>query len=776
MKKMKTSKRGKAITSIALVTIMVASVMVAMIGGAGAQSAGRRYNDIVQQAEPQTVLIGQDVQFIGWIAGNVPVVYRYVSGDLENTYKATDKVMPGGVVEYYIYNVNWPTSGAFYVDGGAGSYPADYKARLSVEDPKMPLKLKVKDKEVSSIARSTPLNIDVGGINLDDQDTVDLVIIGPNGKITEKNGQKFKAIKVAALKDFTGDGAIDTNDWDVGHYTFQVKTKPELACNLEDQSVKKELTVMKATVQVKADTTEVPELTVVQLKVTGVSGHKVKVTVDPLSKNAYFKAGLDDNPMDRETQWFNDTIDDDGTRTYAVEFNDTGAYTIKVLDYEEIDSYDTVDITVTDKDVMFDIPSTIVIGDRFHVKGTSNTGQTVTIAVEDEIVQKLYEIVIDENGEFDEEVDTSSLDAPSSFMIPGSVRLKAYIDYKKPDGQSLPFEISSSEKDDGSTAVLMSRGYLEAELSTPEVAQGDDFRITGTAEGAKSVSILIVAPKGYSGSNIEGGKYMYYATTSVTANDNTFYKKISVGDNVDTGRYLVMLLTAGSDGLWGKFGYDKLYDPDDINDPDTALGQYTLTTRTQEEMLEIVEDMAFLSDDQLWIAMENVQTPFVSLDPTAGVGIGEPLEISGVTNREEGYTIVITVKGPVELTPATTKAENGTFNATIDTTDAKIGSYIVKADDGDGNTDEKLVDIGGKQVQEEIEKIEEGIEDIKEGIKEGISEEIEKQIGTPEPIAEPTPKPTPEPTAEPEATPGFEGVFAIAGLLAIAYLVLKRRK
>ncbi|MFV9678152.1 MAG: hypothetical protein ACNYVW_10970, partial [Methanosarcinales archaeon] len=60
---MKTSKRGKAITSIALVTIMVASVMVAMIGGAGAAEEGRRYNVITQDPKMNTVLIGQDIIF-----------------------------------------------------------------------------------------------------------------------------------------------------------------------------------------------------------------------------------------------------------------------------------------------------------------------------------------------------------------------------------------------------------------------------------------------------------------------------------------------------------------------------------------------------------------------------------------------------------------------------------------------------------------------------------------------------------------------------------------
>ena len=53
---------------------------------------------------------------------------------------------------------------------------------------------------------------------------------------------------------------------------------------------------------------------------------------------------------------------------------------------------------------------------------------------------------------------------------------------------------------------------------------------------------------------------------------------------------------------------------------------------------------------------------------------------------------------------------------------------------------------------------------------------------TPTPTAKPTtpPAPTPKPTAEPTPTPtpeppGFEAVFAIAGLLAVAYLVVRRK-
>ncbi|KAF5434711.1 hypothetical protein C5S35_13360, partial [Candidatus Methanophagaceae archaeon] len=42
-----------------------------------------------------------------------------------------------------------------------------------------------------------------------------------------------------------------------------------------------------------------------------------------------------------------------------------------------------------------------------------------------------------------------------------------------------------------------------------------------------------------------------------------------------------------------------------------------------------------------------------------------------------------------------------------------------------------------------------------------------KPVATIPPLEEPTPTPTP---------PGFEAVFAIAGLLAVAYLVQRRKK
>ncbi len=657
-------KSKKAILGIALVAVVLASVTIAMLGSIEAYSTGGPYN-LIEKGVSNRVLIGQNLQFNSATWGaTAPQVMRYESGDLANMYTATES--DGN---YYIYNVNWPTTGAFYVNGDSTTK----EATLSVAEPKMPLKLKVQDKEVTTLARSTELTIDVGGINLDDNDKVNLVIIGPKGQIAQKNGQRFEDIAVGTLKSFK----IDTTNWDIGDYTFQVKTKPDNACGLDKSSVTKTLSIITGEIIIEADTTEVPELTIVRLTVTGIPCHQITVKADPLSKNAYFPAGLDDNPSGWTTNNFNDTIDDDGVRTYAVEFNDTGVYTIKVIDLSETGSYDTVDITVTDKEVIFDVPATIAIGERVAIKGTANTGDTVTITVDDEVVQKLDAIVIDENGEFEEEIDTSSETAPAALQIPGLVKLKAYIDRDEGIG-----DIRSDEKDDGSTTVFIVRGWLTAELSTDTVEPDDDFTISGTAKGSKDVDILIVAPKGYSGTNIEDSscKEMFIGSTGVSATDDSFLKKIEVGRYVDPGRYLVVVLTKGSNEWYGS--------GKDWNTIEKALCDYSLKTRTQDEMLAVFDDILELSDDLIWVGYVTVgEEETLTLNPIADVVVGDSLEVSGESSRSDGTRIWITVKGRYfEIVPQAASVTDNTFNATFDTTGAPPGVYAVQVMDGYGYT------------------------------------------------------------------------------------------
>jgi hypothetical protein len=688
--KMKTKMKGKAkceaIIGIAMAVIMLASVFATMVLMGSAVSKGDEYNYIGNTtASVQKVLIGQNLQFTKTAPNNnftaPPMVYRVVEGYVENIY-TTD-------ANYRIHNVNWPTLGAYHVNYVDAT---TYDAQLAVEDTHLPLKLKVGTKEVTSIAVGTYLRIDTGGINLFDNDKVDLEIIGPEGKITFKNGQVFTNITVAALQEFGSTNTnrqINTTGWNVGDYTFQIKTRPDYACGLDVSSAIKHLAITTGEIDISAEKTFCVELETIKLTVTGVSGDTININATPSSSHVLFVGGVEDTPPAADGKDnFDDMIDVDGIRTYAVKFDDTGSYTIKVTvkGGPRDGDYDTVDIAVSEKAVIFDLPSTVVIGERFTINGMANTGERVTIAVDDYVYTELDRLVIDENGEFEKEIDTAAAtDVGEAFSVPGSVRLKAYID--RPKASSYPEKIGTGEIDDGSTKVFMVGPWLTAGLSTDSVDLGDEFTISGTAKGSKQVDILIISPKGAGGTKIDGtSKGMYMASTSVSRVDGTFSKRIRVGEDIDMGSYLVAVLSPGADGRYGKVGWPDL---------DEALSCYSLAARTQDEILEILDDIVSLSDDLVcvgYIKVGWIET--LILNPIPDVVVGNPLEVTGKTSRKEGSIIWIMIKGRYyEIVPQAAIVKDNTFNATFDTTDAQPGIYIVKAIDGYGYTAATTVNI-----------------------------------------------------------------------------------
>jgi parallel beta-helix repeat protein len=223
---MGTRRKGKATIGIAIAAIMLASVFAASVPIISAESRGDNFNHIVKQTEPQKVLIGQNLQFEGF--DTAPVVYRFVDDDVENIYTADDNNR--------IYNVNWPTWGVYYVNCNKSNL-TDCDAPLLLEYADIPLELKEVD---------TTLIVDTTGINLFDEDVVDLIIIGPDGqiKIEEKNNQTFTNIKVSQLMVFC-DAGLKTEGWKVGNYTFQVKTWSANACGLEAASAMRNLEILK---------------------------------------------------------------------------------------------------------------------------------------------------------------------------------------------------------------------------------------------------------------------------------------------------------------------------------------------------------------------------------------------------------------------------------------------------------------------------------------------------------------------------------------------------
>ncbi len=641
--------KKKAVIGILLAVIMMSSafsMMTHLTTGSDVTQPTIRKGYIVNpdnvtismDGNTTSVLIGQNVQFM--CSGN-------------RTGAVTITGIAGTPTEGYLFfsSTGWFDTGVMTEEG---MYNATYGERwelLGVQTPVMALSLKVGTKEVSSICCGTPLRVDFTS-NLDENDCVDLKIVNPDGRIKVSNNQKFDDINVSQLLEYGSmneSKQINTTGWKIGDYTFQIKTKSEYACGLSASSAVKDLTIVKGEIDISAEKTTVTELETIKLTVTGVCGDIIWVNATPSSPHVLFVGGVEDTPAAADGQDnFDHKIDADGKRTYAVKFNDTGSYTIKVTvkGGPRDGDYDTVDIAVTEKGVTFDIPTTVVIGERLTIKGTANTGDWVQIAVDDIICTELKKLVIAGNGEFEKEIDTGTA-CSGAFSVPGSVRLKAFIDTTWPAGTDV-----SGYTDDGSMAIFVSETHLDAILSKATLPPGDSFEVYGTAS-SDYVEIVAISPKGGNGTGIDGlyGVSIYTVPAFIApdafsdseiakkinvsecaaptptigrgggggvprdSDGDNFYKKIKVDRGADTGNYTILLLSPGMDGIYGDSYYSYINSILDLDGAGPELGAIDVSNRTKEEIVAIIEDIIHVagSDGFMWIG-NIVVTQFDAFD------------------------------------------------------------------------------------------------------------------------------------------------------------------
>ena len=412
---------------------------------------------------------------------------------------------------------------------------------------------------------------------------------------------------------------------------------------------------------------------------------------------------------------------------------------------------DEVKVKVEEAKVTFDIPASVMIGEEIDIKGAITAGDRVDLIIKDhEMVPGGNDEPVDENNEFEVKWDTSG-------YTTGSYTIEGYIDETTAGALADYDDID----DDGKTTIRLVEPGLTAKQLRDVVAEDDDYAFEGTATGVDDVDCILIGPKGWksgTGASLVNG--LLVSSTSVS--DDEFSEEETMTEDLETGAWIALILAPGRDGV---------YETGD-EAGGLAIGSFAGigAGKNQAQILAIIRDQTVDeagSDDLLVELRFKVESPYVRLDPIASVAKGEPLNVSGVTNREPETTITIsTFAGPLDLPIALAEVEwptpdEGVFSGSIDTSDAVLGTYTIEADDGDGNTDTKDVEI--------------------------VTAVPTVAPTAPEPTVEPTeaptavptaPEPTVEPTEEPTPTepPGFEAIFAIAGLLAIAYLVLRRRK
>ena len=774
-----------------LATILLASVLMA-ITPVSAQAGAEHVVDVVTELDGTTIYIGEilnatttpvvptAVITISFVQAAEPYNSFSITGTGYAKKEITRADVPEGREGRYDYDASIDTNGDGVADWtGSGV--------VYIQEPSLAIKIKDEDgvKEISSTTVGKSVTV-VADTNLPDDFEVKLKREDPDGHVHTQT-MTLGTLKAGLL--------VDTSGWDVGDHALWVEpvqdecwdiSKSEAPCEA------KTLTLYKEEISIEAEKTEPTKQEKVKITVTAPPDTTFNVTTT--HPEDVIMTSAEDNPLglapDTEVNLqgnvpFTAETDENGVCEFVVYFEDDRTYTFEVWydapDYDSADpaKQDDIDIKVREIEVTIEVPRSVIIGETVTIKGTASAGTDVDIVIDDVLVYDDERLT---DGEFEVDWDTSG-------KTVGSYTIEVYVDCDLEDTEpgwrvdepvGAILDAHPEIDPDGSTTIRLVEPSVTAELPRTSVAQGDDLVIKGTAYGVDEVDILIVGPKGLTDTPVNLINGVIITTASVT--DNEFEEDITIPEDADAGVYYIAVLTPGRDGSYGisktyhpPGGYQdgellywllEIYDEDDNNDLEELEG------KNADQLMDLVGDVTINqagSDDLIAGPLTfRVASPYVEIEePIAPVHVGEQLVINGTSNREDGVIVTVTViAGPAyeKIQSETDEIQDGEWSVTLDTSDAEPGIYTVQVEDEDGNIDEatfELLPPGATPTP----------------VEETPTPTPVEETPTPPPVEE-TPTPTPvEETPTPSPTPpGFTAVFTIAGILAVAYLILKRRK
>jgi hypothetical protein len=577
-------------------------------------------------------------------------------------------------------------------DYKVNSSDTDFSMTVYFHDPKLDIKIKVnvwgKGYEITKVLKGS--NVTFGAFtNLDIieienvTNTITYELVDPRGRMIRiENRPLVRGIEDEHL-------TINTAQMEEGDYKLRMKTDPETNNGLDKKGPSESFTIEKKitiTPDVKKQaieedinfnvSTTSPRANV-SLNVTrGVAANVM--FVEFIYKNeAIIESEIGHRiPGDRRT-------DENGNLDVTAYFTEPGTYEITAT-YIRADKafISGLNITASATVEIVDFSAEVstnktryYAGEHVNITGSANAGDNVTVKVDDEEIER------------DADAEGFSCRWNTSGAQPGSYEIGVWV---------LPFSKPDSAPPDASVTVFLMRGGLSATVSREVVAPGDSFWIEGGVSGRDRVDILTIGPKGGSGEGLNPKDSILPDAPGITYSNRSlspegdFEEEMKVHEDADTGTYLIAVLSYGRDGIWGTEGSSNLSEV-------LSNSSGSLAVKTQEQIIAIVKDRtinAAGSDDLLSITTITVENPEVRLDDIEEVLLGGTIVVSGYTNREEDYAIIITVEGPVDLKPKLAFVEkDGTFNTSFSTVSAHIGEYTVTAEDGEGHTDTKTVRV-----------------------------------------------------------------------------------
>jgi len=471
-----------------------------------------------------------------------------------------------------------------------------------------------------------------------------------------------------------------------------------------------------------------------------------------------------------------------GTRT--IEFNTTTEtkdrqFTIRVEEIRSDDKspeYDEVKVRVEKGTVTITASGTGVyyIGEEITLSGTCTDSEKVYLFLTgpnlgtngvslDSISTKVVDNDVDTFATEDVEADDTWSLKWNTAELAKSLDAGGYTVYavSSPQGKS---NLSGTEY--ATASLQLKSAYLTATSSGAKIAKGDDLKITGTAQGdPENVRVWIF------GKNYYGPTTDLYDTATVES-DGSFEYELKGGDTKEfsAGQYFVVIqhpMTKGY-GINTKSG--------SVSGETYITGgglQDVLITNLQASAAAtaLINALDSANVDDTYVKLTfDVEEAYIAIDPIGDKAAGSKFTISGTTNVAVGDKLIIDVTssafGPAKKTEAagfgsvagTATVEKGDgankWSFEVDAADLKPDQYIVKVECIETDT----TTTANFNLVEKVETT------------------PTAEVTTTAPAGEvTTTAPAGETTTEPTPTPGFGALVALAGLGAVAFLVLRRK-
>jgi hypothetical protein len=371
-------------------------------------------------------------------------------------------------------------------------------------------------------------------------------------------------------------------------------------------------------------------------------------------------------------------LDDEGKKKVRLA-TDTLPLGIQRITVTAGDLQETVYITLTRSAVSLTVPETATVGDLVTIHGRSDAGKSAVVLIDD--TAQAIILLAEERFAWDWETTAER----EGFRV-----IKIFVLAEGASTSlSLDEQVSETWQKEQGVDASASIFLLPPSFSftaPSSIAEGDDALCTGNASGTDQVYLIVIDDR---------GKQVFppASIAQVTpVHAGTWEERIH---DLEPGSYLVIALHKGRDGSTYAI----------VNGAWAAGG----TGKTQEQRREILVHALAApgSDDLFELASVRVVPPYARLTLPEQAAVDDELSLTVETNLKAGEKATVSlVSGPGSIiTTVTTRVENGSIQASLNTSGLQPGDYTVRVEIGGRASAEaelRLVVPGEREEEEEV--------------------------------------------------------------------------